>query len=65
MPQQSLIASSMDRPWARNSSIGALSSSLLENNRWVAGSRMLRATPSPTGDEIYNSEKTPASVAGN
>ena len=36
------MASSMDRPWARSSSIGALSSSLLENSRWVAGSRMLR-----------------------
>ncbi len=48
----SLIASSIEKPWARNSSMGALSSSLLENSRWVAGSRMARATPSPTGEEM-------------
>lgn len=42
--------------------MGALSSSLLENSRCVAGSRMLRATPSPTGEEMYSSEYTPASV---
>ena len=48
----SAMASSMLKPWARSSSIGALSSSLLENSRCVAGSRMLRATPSPTGEEM-------------
>ena len=58
----SVMAASMLRPCARNSSMGALSSSLLENSRCVAGSRMLRATPSPTGEEMYSSEYTPASV---
>src|SRR5262249_19817607 len=55
----SSMASWMLYPCARSSSSGALSSSLLENSRCVAGSRMLRATPSPTGEEMYTSENTP------